>query len=950
MQTIYLDISNKGVYPCIYAKQGDINRKFLLIVTDGGVPFNCENTAISVWYDGDSGEGNYTHIGEENAISVTGNKITVSLIQQMLVNAGNGVLSISISNPDGGQIGLWNIDYCVEEKPGAESEEATQYYDAFSQTAADIAKSAETIGKTQDRIDSIIKAKNATAAGLIYPLASANVPSGFLLCDGAEYSRTEYAELFDAIGTVYGEGDGSTTFNIPNLSTRVPVGSGVGYEIGKVGGEEKHKLTLEEMPSHKHGTTQEMTGYSGWSGTTSYYTPPGYQAEGESNATAVNGPNTNSAGGDQPHNIMQPYTVVNYIISTGKEVELVVGRSVGSKEDTSNAVLYIEQKLTEEEKEQARANIGAAEVKTASQSGEVIDIDLPKDTKISVTADIERSVKLIHQGKNFLPTLKNAVSTAGITATPQANGAIAITNTPPTEFAFVDIIPGATPMYLPAGRYRFSAKFNNSEQNVAIAIVNKTTNSTLLSLGNKPETCDQFMVLDEITPVYCYMGLGTGTRDTTIKLQLERSEDSVASLYEPFVRHEYNVTLPYTLNALDGTNILYTDGGDIITATYTPSDDVDAFDYKAYGLPVLFLTGDTTNMNKDDAVTLDYVYGNRAGTCTCKWQGSSSLGYPKKNYTIKFDSAFEAADGWGEQKKYCFKANFIDHSHARNICSCKLWGMTVKSRPGVPSVLSGLPNGGAIDGFPCIIMLNGDFHGLYTWNIPKDGWMFGAPKAILCADGHVAATQFKGLATLDGDFDLEYVEDESNSDWVLSSINTAIQAVMNSDGTDLDTVVNQYIDIPSAIDYYIHAVLEQATDATDKNYLLVTFDGVKWYFSNYDRDTTYGMFCDGKLFLNPLADVTFADYANLHRLMGLIRQYKTEELKSRYLDIRANAMNEGQVFHTFTNFAADIPSQILDEDARRWPEIPSTNASNVAQILNWYRLRSIKCDADINAM
>ena len=96
MQTIYLDISNKGVYPCIYAKQGDVDRKFLVVVTDSGIPFNCEEMSISVWYDGDSGEGNYTHIGEEDAISVTKNKITVSLIQQMLVNGGNGV---SISMP-----------------------------------------------------------------------------------------------------------------------------------------------------------------------------------------------------------------------------------------------------------------------------------------------------------------------------------------------------------------------------------------------------------------------------------------------------------------------------------------------------------------------------------------------------------------------------------------------------------------------------------------------------------------------------------------------------------------------------------------------------------------------------------------------------------------------------------------------------------------------------------
>ena len=58
---------------------------------------------------------------------------------------------------------------------------------------------------------------NKPKAGFIYPLASNVVPEGFLLCDGAEYLRAEYPELFAAIGTMYGAGDGSSTFNVPNL-------------------------------------------------------------------------------------------------------------------------------------------------------------------------------------------------------------------------------------------------------------------------------------------------------------------------------------------------------------------------------------------------------------------------------------------------------------------------------------------------------------------------------------------------------------------------------------------------------------------------------------------------------------------------------------------------------------------------------------------------------------
>lgn len=149
-------------------------------------------------------------------------------------------------------------------------------------------------------------------AGFIYPLAGSVIPEGFLLCDGAEYKRTDFPELFVAIGTIYGSGDGSTTFNVPNLQTRVPVGSGSGYELGTTGGEATHTLTVDEMPSHTHSSQgYAMVNDSGdWSALIS---------NGQATTQTVN-----VTGGSQPHNNMQPYTVVNYIIATGKDTGVSV--------------------------------------------------------------------------------------------------------------------------------------------------------------------------------------------------------------------------------------------------------------------------------------------------------------------------------------------------------------------------------------------------------------------------------------------------------------------------------------------------------------------------------------------------------------------------------------------------------------------------------------------------
>lgn len=143
MQTINLDISNKGVYPCIYAKQSEVGRKFLAVITDGGVSYNIpENSLLSVWYEGDTDAGNYSSIEEKSAFSIDGNKVTVELVAQMLLKPGNGELCLSVTHGDGGETNTWNIPYCVEYKPGAGSSVPTEYYTALTEAGAVAAKYA----------------------------------------------------------------------------------------------------------------------------------------------------------------------------------------------------------------------------------------------------------------------------------------------------------------------------------------------------------------------------------------------------------------------------------------------------------------------------------------------------------------------------------------------------------------------------------------------------------------------------------------------------------------------------------------------------------------------------------------------------------------------------------------------------------------------------------------
>jgi microcystin-dependent protein len=173
-------------------------------------------------------------------------------------------------------------------------------------------------------------------------------PAGWLLCDGSAVSRTTYANLFAVIGTTFGAGDGSTTFNLPDLRGRSPLGAGQGSgltsrALGQKIGAETHALSINEMPTHNHGgsttgganlTHGHSAGDYGHSHTESYVTissggaqggwgyvgtwagtSTGYASIWVSNSGALSHDHTiPSHGGGQAHNNMQPSTVINFII------------------------------------------------------------------------------------------------------------------------------------------------------------------------------------------------------------------------------------------------------------------------------------------------------------------------------------------------------------------------------------------------------------------------------------------------------------------------------------------------------------------------------------------------------------------------------------------------------------------------------------------------------------
>jgi microcystin-dependent protein len=151
---------------------------------------------------------------------------------------------------------------------------------------------------------------SAVPTGTVSMYAGTTAPTGYLICDGSAVSRTTYSALFTAISTVYGNGDGSTTFNLPDLRGRAPIGVGQGTgltnrTLGAQTGTETVTLTEAQMPSHTHSLSPGQVVGTG-SGGTSNYAPTGNNPQANTGIT--------STGGGQAHPNMQPSIALNFII------------------------------------------------------------------------------------------------------------------------------------------------------------------------------------------------------------------------------------------------------------------------------------------------------------------------------------------------------------------------------------------------------------------------------------------------------------------------------------------------------------------------------------------------------------------------------------------------------------------------------------------------------------
>jgi microcystin-dependent protein len=229
---------------------------------------------------------------------------------QVWVGSGSGITAAVLATSPSASVLQSLLASMIPEADGAS---IVGYYDTVDSVATTVAAFLNNLPAYISNF--LTSTALGFKTGMMIDYGSTTPPAGWLVCDGSAVSRTTYANLFATISTIWGVGDGSTTFNLPNLKGSVSVGSGgltttqfSGNTVGYMGGEYKHTLLETELAAHNHpGSIIDVT-------------TTGLGGSGQS-VTLVHGGSTatltiTSDGNNTPFNVMQPGAVVLKIIKT----------------------------------------------------------------------------------------------------------------------------------------------------------------------------------------------------------------------------------------------------------------------------------------------------------------------------------------------------------------------------------------------------------------------------------------------------------------------------------------------------------------------------------------------------------------------------------------------------------------------------------------------------------
>ena len=358
-----------------------------------------------------------------------------------------------------------------------------------------------------------------------------------------------------------------------------------------------------------------------------------------------------------------------------------------------------------------------------------------------------------------------------------------------------------------------------------------------------------------------------------------------------------------------------------------------------------------------------YINGSKKfeGYLQISNQGNSSRMFDKKNFKIKL---FEDSDckkkfklrpksDWDKNSKFNLKANWVDFTQSRNLMGAKLVSDAERVTPiadeNIEQKLGKSQNMGQMEGFPIELYINGEYHGMYTWNTKKDDKTFGmdsdnkahevisvgqkAPDHMFFADTG---------SVIDGNMWSTEIQDQVDP---TVQVNFAKFIDWINQSSDIDFVkdLHTYIDVKSVINTMLFGIYSNEYDYYCKSLLLATYDqGKSYYMLPYDMDSTWGdefkgmiknhSIYDGAFDVRHLDKANFVTNNDTNLLFKRVLKLMFPEIKKQWQYLRQTVWTTEKVCAVYKEFINSIPESEYEKDLKRWPDNPSAPDTSYSQI------------------
>lgn len=351
-----------------------------------------------------------------------------------------------------------------------------------------------------------------------------------------------------------------------------------------------------------------------------------------------------------------------------------------------------------------------------------------------------------------------------------------------------------------------------------------------------------------------------------------------------------------------------------------------------YSLPVVNLDGDISGMDKSTFKNMHFSMMKNGietqGYAKVKWQGDSSLTFPKKGLRLKLYTTdnydeklkIQPKKSWQETSKFNLKAYPNDALLCHDVVNANIgsdiWGTNLS----LPSQMLDETNLGFIDGFPIVLFINNGFQGIYSFNLARSD--FDNTKYAVIGDQYNDQTQFKkkGVKIDETDFESLYPEDKTDDE--KQAVDDLIDFVANSTDDDFKANLSKHVDINSAIDYLIFSNIIGDGDAWGKNQVLLSYDGKIWYWHPYDLDGSYGLNWTGGFSIQE-----GKIWGNDHKLFERLTKLFLPQIQARYTQLRA-WLTPSYIVDKYVDYINNIGTENYQLDWNIW-QPKSQNENNI---------------------